>query len=81
MDEQEKRMFQDRLDALDASQRELAKTQVDLQKWLVKLDTKVAQLCATVATIQSNEQRHVWALILMLAGTLIPLILKVLNMI
>ena len=43
----------------------------ELENRLTKLETKVDVLCKTVNQIRQNEQRHVWALILMLAGTLL----------
>jgi len=53
----------------------------ELENRLTRLETKVEYLCRMLNDIRDNEQRHVWALILMLCGTLVPLILKVLNII
>jgi len=53
----------------------------ELENRLTRLEVKVEHLCRTLKDIRDNEQRHVWALILMLCGTLVPLILKVLNII
>lgn len=53
----------------------------EIEKRLTALETKVDYLCAAVRDIKENAQRHVWALILLLAGTMIPLILKVFDIV
>ena len=53
--------------------------QIELR--LARLEERIHNISQAVNQIKDNEQKHVWALIMMLAGSLIPLVLKVLNII
>ena len=52
-----------------------------LSERLAVVETKQDLMLCMLRKLHANGQRHVWALILMLTGTLIPLVLKVLNII
>ena len=54
---------------------------IDLGERLSAVEAKQDLILCMVQKMHSNGQRHIWALILMLTGTLIPLVLKVLNII
>ena len=52
-----------------------------LNERLLIVETKQDMMMGILDKIANNEQRHTWALIIMLGGTLIPLVLKILNII